>query len=298
MANPTPDVRAARAADVPAAVRLLRRQLDAHDIALADARLEEAVRGTLHRPELARLFVATVDGEPVGVAVLSFLWTLEHGGPAAWLEELYVEPAHRGRGLGRRLVELVLDEAAAAGSAALDLEVEPGHDAAERLYARMGFHRHPRMRWARALAARGRAAARPIVLFDHVSLGVNDLARSKAFYDAVLAPLGLVPYEQIPGEVAYAPAGSPPQDGCAFYIGFEDPAARRHVAPSAGFHVAFRAPTRAAVRDFHRIALASGGTDNGAPGLRPYYQEHYYGGFVCDPDGHHVEAVCYAEGDE
>jgi catechol 2,3-dioxygenase-like lactoylglutathione lyase family enzyme len=57
-------------------------------------------------------------------------------------------------------------------------------------------------------------------------------------------------------------------------------------------HVAFSAPDRATVDRFHAAALAAGGTDNGAPGLRPHYDPDYYGAFVLDPDGHNVEAVC------
>ncbi len=135
---------------------------------------------------------------------------------------------------------------------------------------------------------------RPFASLDHLSLGVNDLARSKAFYDAALAPLGLVPHVEIPGEVGYGPPDETAEQGYAFYIGFEDAGARRGVAPSAGFHLAFRAPSRAAVRAFHAAALAAGGRSYGAPGPRPRYHPHYYGAFVLDPDGHHVEAVCHA----
>jgi catechol 2,3-dioxygenase-like lactoylglutathione lyase family enzyme len=99
---------------------------------------------------------------------------------------------------------------------------------------------------------------------------------------------------QIPGEIAYGPPDESPVQGFAFYIGFEDPAAKRAVAPSAGFHLAFRAPTRQAVRDFHAAGLAHGGTDLGGPGPRPRYHADYYGAFLADPDGHHVEAVCHA----
>jgi len=143
------------------------------------------------------------------------------------------------------------------------------------------------------------SAHRPHASLDHMSLGVNDLSRSKLFYDAALAPLGLVPHLQIPGEVAYGPpSGEDPVEGFAFYIGFENPAARRRVSPSAGFHLAFRAPSREAVRLFYREALAAGGTGNGEPGPRPQYHANYYGAFVIDPDGHHIEAVCHApEGD-
>lgn len=61
-----------------------------------------------------------------------------------------------------------------------------------------------------------------------------------------------------------------------------------------GIHIAFRAADRAAVDAFHAAALAAGGTDNGAPGVRPHYHPHYYGAFVRDPDGHNIEAVCHS----
>ena len=67
----------------------------------------------------------------------------------------------------------------------------------------------------------------------------------------------------------------------------------RPVRPSAGFHIAFRAPSRAAVVAFYEAALHAGGRDYGAPGLRPRYHSHYFGAFVLDPDGHHIEAVCH-----
>src|SRR5262249_61864729 len=77
------------------------------------------------------------------------------------------------------------------------------------------------------------SAQRPHASLARMSLGVNDLSRSKLFYDAALAPLGLVPHLQIPGEVAYGPpSGEDPVEGFAFYIGFENPAARRRVSPS------------------------------------------------------------------
>jgi catechol 2,3-dioxygenase-like lactoylglutathione lyase family enzyme len=137
-------------------------------------------------------------------------------------------------------------------------------------------------------------------LFDHLSLGVNDLARSKRFYDAALAPLGVVGRETIAGEIGYSLAGTDPvaPNTQAFFIGFERPGAKRMVAPSAGFHVAFHARSRAAVDAFHAAALREGGTDNGAPGPRPQYHTSYYGAFVLDPDGHHVEAVCFDGGEE
>ncbi len=309
------EIRPLRPEELPAAVALLRRQLEEHDIALAEDALERSVRALGEDPSLGRVLVAIDGSALVGVAVLTFLWTLEHGGPGAWLDELYVDPAQRRRGIGQRLTEAALAVAAERGAVALDLEVEEGHDAAERLYRRMGFQRHRRVRWARRLdgARIGPAkeapdaalpshagdpvagdAHRPFASIDHLSLGVSDLARAKAFYDRALAPLGLVAHATTEGEIAYGPPGPPAPEGFAFYLGFEDPAAKREVRPSAGMHVALRAPSRAAVRAFYAAALAAGGRDLGAPGLRPQYHASYYGAFVADPDGHHIEAVCHA----
>ncbi len=284
------------------AVALLHTQLIEHAIAVPPEVLAAGVRGLADNREFGRVLVARLGDRVVGVAVLSFLWTLEHGGAAGWLDELYVEPAARDRGIGEQLARAAIEAADAAGCLALDLEVEPGHETAVRLYERLGFRRHRRERWVCSLAAAAKGSHatsysrdhRPFASFDHLSLGVNDLARSKAFYDAALAPLGLVPHEQIPGEVAYGPPGEPPEQGFGFYVGFEDPDAKRRVEPAAGVHVAFRAPDREAVRRFHAAGLAAGGSDLGAPGVRPRYHTDYYGGFLADPDGHHIEAVCHA----
>jgi catechol 2,3-dioxygenase-like lactoylglutathione lyase family enzyme len=133
-----------------------------------------------------------------------------------------------------------------------------------------------------------------MTMIDHLSVSVADPARSAAFYDAALAPLGYVramEFEAPDGSfkgIAYGPAGGKPY----FWIG--GPAlGGAAVTPMAGFHVAFAAAGRAAVDAFHAAALGAGGADNGAPGLRPHYHPHYYAAFVIDPDGHHVEAVCH-----
>jgi catechol 2,3-dioxygenase-like lactoylglutathione lyase family enzyme len=119
-------------------------------------------------------------------------------------------------------------------------------------------------------------------VLDHIGLGVADIARSKAFYAAALAPLG---YTLVMAWDDHAGFGIAPKPD--FWI-----------APGAAnappLHVAFRAETRAQVDAFHRAALAAGGRDNGAPGLRVHYHPTYYGAFVLDPDGHNVEAVCHA----
>jgi catechol 2,3-dioxygenase-like lactoylglutathione lyase family enzyme len=125
-------------------------------------------------------------------------------------------------------------------------------------------------------------------MIDHVSLGVTDIARSKAFYDAALKPLGMTRIYDYEGGLGYG-AG----EKATFWIGAPlDPG--RPVRAGGGTHVAFLAPDRAAVDAFHRAALAAGGKDDGAPGLRPIYHPDYYGAFVLDPDGHKIEACCHA----
>ncbi len=120
---------------------------------------------------------------------------------------------------------------------------------------------------------------RPLFI-DHLALPVADVEASRRFYERALAPFGVEVLEY--GEsVGFGPPGA-----VDFFI-----AAGR---PGAPVHVAFAAPDRATVEAFHDAALAAGGRDNGPPGLRPQYHEHYYGAFVLDPDGNNVEAVCHS----
>jgi catechol 2,3-dioxygenase-like lactoylglutathione lyase family enzyme len=125
-------------------------------------------------------------------------------------------------------------------------------------------------------------------MIDHLSLGVGDLARSRAFYDAVLAPLGYVRvYDFDEGSGYGRPEPHPRREqALPFWI-----LQHRMVTTNLGLHICFGAPTRAAVDEFHAAALAAGGTDNGKPGLRPQYHAQYYAAFVFDPDGHKIEAV-------
>jgi catechol 2,3-dioxygenase-like lactoylglutathione lyase family enzyme len=125
-------------------------------------------------------------------------------------------------------------------------------------------------------------------MLDHVSLGVSDLDRSRRFYDAALRPLGLVRIVDFGRGSDYGAA--PGSLGVEFTVTRETGVQ----APAPGIHLCFRAPSRAAVGEFHAAALAAGGRDDGAPGLRPRYHADYYGAFVQDPDGHRVEAVCHA----
>lgn len=125
-------------------------------------------------------------------------------------------------------------------------------------------------------------------MIDHVSLGATDLGRSRSFYDAALAPLGLRRVHDMDDSSGYGES----EDAPFFWIG-GSPTPGAKVQPSPGAHIAFAAPSRAAVDAFHKAALAAGGRDNGRPGLRPEYHPDYYGAFVLDLDGHHVEAVCH-----
>jgi catechol 2,3-dioxygenase-like lactoylglutathione lyase family enzyme len=125
-------------------------------------------------------------------------------------------------------------------------------------------------------------------MIDHITFGVSDYARSTAFYDKALAPLGLrqlfkVPVEHTGGVDSVGYGDTRP----FFWIAGED-------ATRGKLHIALAAKTRAEVDAFHAAALAAGGTDNGGPGVRPHYHPSYYGAFVLDPDGHNIEAVCHS----
>jgi catechol 2,3-dioxygenase-like lactoylglutathione lyase family enzyme len=127
-------------------------------------------------------------------------------------------------------------------------------------------------------------------MLHHISLGVSDIGSSACFYDAVLGPLGYVRvWEDLrPGGRSPAVGYGPPGGGDKLAIKQRDGA---DASPGPGFHVAFAAPTREAVRRFHEAALSHGGSDNGKPAPRPRYGDHYYAAFVIDPDGYRLEAV-------
>jgi catechol 2,3-dioxygenase-like lactoylglutathione lyase family enzyme len=122
-------------------------------------------------------------------------------------------------------------------------------------------------------------------MLGHLSFGVNDLDRAAAFYDRILAPLGFVRVWTNPSGVGFGPEGG--GDKLAL---FSKP--NQAVAAGPGFHLAFDAPSRTAVDAFHAAAIGAGGTDCGAPGLRPHYGATYYAAFVTDLDGYKLEAVC------
>jgi catechol 2,3-dioxygenase-like lactoylglutathione lyase family enzyme len=127
-------------------------------------------------------------------------------------------------------------------------------------------------------------------VISHLSLGVRRLAASTALYDACLAALGYVRLYATDRVSGYGP---PDRDASLdlFQLG-----AGEAPSPIPGFHLAFEAPSRAAVDAFHQAAVAAGATDTGLPGLRPRYGDGYYAAFVLDLDGHKVEAV-HRDGD-
>ncbi len=120
-------------------------------------------------------------------------------------------------------------------------------------------------------------------MFDHVSIGVRDIARSRAFDDAALGPLGFSRLSTGDDSLGYG-------DGpIRLWVNLAD--APVPADPKSGLHFSFVAPDRGSVAEFHAAALAAGGRDNGKPGLRPDYGEGYYAAYVVDPDGYRLEAL-------
>ena len=128
-------------------------------------------------------------------------------------------------------------------------------------------------------------------MLDHVGFAVADAERSRKFYEAALAPLGIglimsvTPEQTEAGGTAHGfGSGGKPY----FWVGDNEKVGE-------GTHVAFTAETRDQVDAFYAAALAAGGRDHGAPGLRPHYHPNYYAAFVFDPDGLNIEAVCHKD---
>ena len=120
-------------------------------------------------------------------------------------------------------------------------------------------------------------------MFDHLSVGVRDLSRARAFYDALLAPLGHAPAHETAAELAYGPGGM----GAQFYL---YPVDGRQVA-GLGTHIAFSAISRAAVDQAYAAALTAGATSVRAAGAHPDIAPDYYGAVLFDPDGNKLEIV-------
>jgi catechol 2,3-dioxygenase-like lactoylglutathione lyase family enzyme len=120
-------------------------------------------------------------------------------------------------------------------------------------------------------------------MFDHVVFGVSDYAAGKAFFVKALEPLGVAVVSEGPLGIELCR----PNETCSLCIRLQPEPKPAHL------HLAFQAVSRDQVEAFYRAALAAGGKDNGAPGLRPQYHPNYYAAFVIGPDGHNIEAVCH-----
>jgi GNAT superfamily N-acetyltransferase len=132
------------------ALGLLRSQFDEHEIFVPLEELSSATGTLLSDPKRGAVLLA-YDPAPVGLAVLAYTLTLEHGGPVAWLDELFVVPECRTRGTGLALLRRAIEVAKQAGCRAVDLEVDADHVRAEHLYERQGFRRLSRNRWVKRL---------------------------------------------------------------------------------------------------------------------------------------------------
>lgn len=133
-------------------------------------------------------------------------------------------------------------------------------------------------------------------MLSYVYYGTNDLPSAIAFYDAVLAPLGMKRVETNDPEWDKVSAGwglydDDRKEELAFWIGL--PFDGNPASAGNGSMVAFRGKSRAAIDAFHAAALAHGGCCEGPPGLRPHYGPDFYVAYVRDPDGNKLAAVCW-----
>ena len=127
-------------------------------------------------------------------------------------------------------------------------------------------------------------------IFDHIGINVTDYARSRAFYTAALAPLGIACLMEFENGGGFGRGGKP-----EFWIGSGKRSfqSAEQIATITPVHVCFAASSKADVDAFYAAAIAAGGRDHGKPGMRPEYHPGYYGAFVLDPDGHNVEAAIH-----
>jgi catechol 2,3-dioxygenase-like lactoylglutathione lyase family enzyme len=128
-----------------------------------------------------------------------------------------------------------------------------------------------------------------ITMLLYVTLGSNDIPRSQIFYDAVMKPLGMERNVTEPGDLGYGPPANTDVRLCRLWV--LTPVLKLPASWGNGTMIALTAPSRAAVDAFYAAALNSGGTDEGAPGLRPY-SPNFYACYVRDPDGNKLSAVC------
>jgi catechol 2,3-dioxygenase-like lactoylglutathione lyase family enzyme len=124
-------------------------------------------------------------------------------------------------------------------------------------------------------------------MFSHITVGSNDVAKAKAFYDDLLKPLGLVRHADYPNGVGYARAGGRPQ------LWIVSPLDKKTASVGNGVTVGLEAADRAAVDAAYKAGMSAGGKDEGAPGLRTHYHPDYYGAYLRDPDGNKICIVCH-----
>ena len=124
-------------------------------------------------------------------------------------------------------------------------------------------------------------------MFSHVTIGSNDVAKARSFYDALLLPLGLVRHMDYPHAVGYGPAGGRPQ------LWILNPVDKNAASVGNGITIGLEAPDRSAVDAAHKAALAAGGKDEGASGLRAHYHPNYYGAYLRDLNGNKICIVCH-----
>jgi GNAT superfamily N-acetyltransferase len=146
------DIRLATAADRDVTVALLLAQMREHDIPTPAARLAMSFDHILGDAARGAILLAWENQRAIGVAAVSFAFPVEVGARTAWIEELYVEPPFRDRGIGTALLKSALEIIEAAGAVTVDLEIVSGHERVERLYTRFGFQRMPRAHWTRSLS--------------------------------------------------------------------------------------------------------------------------------------------------
>ena len=124
-------------------------------------------------------------------------------------------------------------------------------------------------------------------MFSHVTVGSNNVAKAKSFYDGLLKPLGLVRHPEFPNGLGYGRAGGRAQ------LWIVSPLDKKAASVGNGITIGLEAPDRPAVDAAYKAGMAAGGKDEGAPGLRTHYHPNYYGAYLRDPDGNKICIVCH-----